>query len=62
MDHAVWYAQPGEPEPLLYPHEDGVGVRRVLLDPLLGVVEAAAGLHRPLIHGLQDLSSQQSRI
>ncbi len=59
MDHAVRYAQPGQPDPLLHPLEDATGVRRVLLDPLLGIVEAAAGLHLPLIHGLQGLSSQK---
>ncbi len=53
MDHAVRYAQPGEPEPLLHPPEDATGITRVLRDPLLGV---AAGLHLPLIHGLQGLS------
>jgi hypothetical protein len=61
MDHAVRYAQPGEPEPLLDTHEDATGVRRVLRDPLLGVAEAAAGLHCPLLHGLQDLSSRKIR-
>jgi hypothetical protein len=61
MDYAVRYAQPGEPEPLLHSHEDAVGVPRVLRDPLLGVAEVAAGLVCPLIHGLQDLSSQKIR-
>jgi hypothetical protein len=59
MDHAVRYVQPGQPEPLLHPPEDVDGVRRVLRDPLLGVVEAAAGLHLPLIHGLQGLSGEK---